>query len=263
MSIERGIAGRLPYAAVGAGGPVAFLAGGSPTTGVAGDGFVRAVLGPLGAVKDRRLIVFNRRPDLPADLTMRDLAVEQADAIRQLGAPMDVIGVSTGGSIAQQVAADHPDAVRRLVVLSSACRLGPLGRRLQAEVAAELRERHLRRAVGVGAGAIAPRGLRSIGRGVGWVAARRAIPSERAAADLLATLDAEDAFDLATCAPVTAPTLIIGGGRDRFYSPELFAETSALIAGSQLHVFADRGHVTVMRDRRAQAMIAGFLNWRG
>ena len=40
---------------------------------------------------------------------MADLAEEHADAIRSLGAgPVDVAGISTGGSIAQQFAAYYP-----------------------------------------------------------------------------------------------------------------------------------------------------------
>ena len=40
------------------------------------------------------------------------------------GTHVDVVGTSTGGSIAQQLAADHPETVRRLALLSTACRLG-------------------------------------------------------------------------------------------------------------------------------------------
>ena len=38
----------------------------------------------------------------------------------QLESPVDVIGTSSGGSIAQHFATDHPDLVRRLVSHSSA-----------------------------------------------------------------------------------------------------------------------------------------------
>lgn len=233
-----------------------------PVTGVSGDGFVRGALAPVRQLAgSRRLIVLNRRPDLPAGLTMGDLAAEYAAAITvHLGAPVDVVGTSTGGSIAQQLAADHPPTVRRLVLLSTACRLGPLARELQATVAAELRAGQTRRAASVAAAGLAPAGLRSVARGLGWAAARRAIPTASAAADLAATIEAEDGFDLAACAGVIqATTLIVGAGRDRFYSIDLFRETAALIPRSQLRVFPRRGHVSVTSDRRAQATIAGFL----
>jgi pimeloyl-ACP methyl ester carboxylesterase len=108
--------GPLPYAAVGDGPPLVSLAGLSPTTGFEGDGMVRATLGPLAALaRTRRVVLFNRRPGLPRGMTMAALAAEHADAIRAgLGGPVDVVGTSTGGSIAQQLAAEHPDAVARL-----------------------------------------------------------------------------------------------------------------------------------------------------
>jgi pimeloyl-ACP methyl ester carboxylesterase len=75
------------------------------------------------------------------------------------------------------------------------------------------------------------------------------------------TIEAEDGFDLAACAtPITAPTLIIAGRDDRFYSPALFEQTAQLIAGSSLHLISDRGHITVTRDRRFTPTLAAFLS---
>jgi pimeloyl-ACP methyl ester carboxylesterase len=211
VQIDRGTVGVVPYAAMGAGRPVVVLAGLSPRVGVAGDGFVRGVLAPVrGLAERRRLIVFNRRPGLALGLSMGELAAEYAEAIVRLGAPVDVVGVSTGGSIAQQLAADHGAVVGRLVLLSTACRLGGVGRQLQSTVAAELRAGRTRRAVSVAAGGIAPKSLRPVARGVGWLAAPRVVTSQSAAADLAVTLEAEDGLDLAKCeSRVQAPTLII------------------------------------------------------
>ena len=87
--------------------------------------------------ESRRVIYTNRRKRLPRGMTMGDLAEEHAAAIRALRAgPVDVAGISTGGSIAQQLAADHPELVDRLVLVSTACRLSPHGRALQRRVAA-------------------------------------------------------------------------------------------------------------------------------
>jgi len=255
------MAGDIPYAAVGDGRSIVICPGLWPTTGVHSNGLVRGALALVQRVGEGRKIVLNRRPGLPVDMTMGGLAGEYADVIRHhFSAPVDLVGSSTGGSIAQQLAADHPDIVRRLVLVSTACRLGPVGRELQARVAADLRAGRTRSATSLAAGSLAPRGFRTLARTVGWLAARRVLPGKTAIADLAITIEAEDRFDLADCArPIEAKTLIVAGGRDRFYGRELFEETTALIPGSIFKLIERRGHITVTTDRRVQATIAGFL----
>jgi pimeloyl-ACP methyl ester carboxylesterase len=263
VEIERGLAGARPYAATGSGSSVVVLAGLWPTTGVGSDQLVRGAVAPLRRLgSSRRLVVFNRRSHLPTGLTMVELAAEYADAVRaEFGAPVDVMGASTGGSIAQQLAGDHPEVVRRLVLVSTACRLGPVGRELQSQVAARLRAGQVRSAVSLAAANLAPRGLRTLARGLAWTAARHVLGDPTAAADLATTLEAEDGFDLARWAgAISARTLIVAGGRDRFYGSDLFRATAALIPGSQLLLLPRRGHITVASDARAQATIAGFLS---
>jgi pimeloyl-ACP methyl ester carboxylesterase len=263
VQIERGVMGQIPWAATGGGRPFVVLAGLSPHTGVASDRFVRAALAPVAKLTRRRQVfVLNRRRYLPDGLTMTACAAEHADALRSYFTdPVDLIGLSTGGSIAQQLAAEHPDTIRRLVLISTACRLGPTGRQMQAAVAAELRADEIRRAMAVAAGGLFPR-IGWLARGIGWTAGRRLVTDSIAAADLAATLEAEDGFDLARCpAAIQAPTLIIAGGRDRYYTPALFEETAALIPGSRLEMFRTKGHLAVTIDPTARAHIDGFLSW--
>lgn len=262
-TLERGTFAGVPYAALGAGRPLVVLPGLSPMTGVDSDRLVTGSLAPVRSLAGRRrLVVLNRWPGLPRDLTMAALARGHADAIREgfAGEPVDVLGVSTGGSIAQQLAAEHPDVVRRLVLLSTGCRLGPVGRRDQARVAELLRSGALRAACRAAGAGLVPPPLKPLGAVAGWLAANRVLGPPPASADLLATLDAEDAFDLAHCDdPIRAPTLIVAGGRDRFYGRDLLDQTQQLIPGSTVYVRPRRGHVTVTFDRRAVATIAGFL----
>lgn len=261
MDFTRGILDGLPYASVGAGDPIVVAAGLWPTTGVDSGIQVRCALAPLAAVRGRRLVVLNRRGGLDAGTTIGDLARGYADFIRTgLGHPVDVVGTSTGGSIAQVLAAEHPDVVNRLVLISTACRLGDDGRRLQADVAAELRAGRTRTAAARLMDAVAPSGLRAAARTAGWAGASRIFPGSDDAGDLAATLEAEDGFDLGLMPqPIKAKTLIVGGARDRFYSPCLFGETAQLIHDSQIRIYPHRGHTSVTLDRRPQSAIAGFL----
>jgi pimeloyl-ACP methyl ester carboxylesterase len=264
VQIERGFIGKYPFAAAGSGDPIVVLAGLSPTTGVEDGGTIRAALGPLGSLASRhRLVVLNRRPGLPRGMTIADLAAEHAEAIAQgLATPLDVVGVSTGGSIAQQLAADDPGTVRRLVLVSTACRLGPEGRRVQRQVAARLRAGARRQAFAVmGAGLVPPRRGQIPAGVMAWLLGPLVIRDRHGLDDMATTIEAEDGFDLANCrARIQAPTLIVAGGDDRFYTRELFEETARLIPGSQLRVLEKRGHVTVMTDRRFRAALSEFLS---
>jgi pimeloyl-ACP methyl ester carboxylesterase len=260
--LQRGTLGRYPYGALGNGAPIVVLAGLMPATGVEEDSTVRFAVGPLAALADRRrLVVLNRRPGLPRGMTMAELAAEHAQALRVgLPAPVDVVGTSTGGSIAQQLAADHPEVVRRLALVSTACRLGPEGRRLQRRVAARVRAGARGQALALLGASLVPPGRGQLVAGLaGRLIGPRLVPDAQGLDDMATTIEAEDSFDLAACPPIRAPTLILAGREDRFYAPELFAETARLIPGSRLYVLDGRGHITVMRDRRFATELTAFL----
>jgi pimeloyl-ACP methyl ester carboxylesterase len=58
--------------------------------------------------------------------------------------------------------------------------------------------------------------------------------------DLLVTLDAEDSFDVEADLPrITAPTLVIGGSKDNFYTEELFRRTAAGVQDGRVHLFPE------------------------
>jgi pimeloyl-ACP methyl ester carboxylesterase len=256
MRVERGVLGALPYAAVGEGPPLVLLAGLSPTTGVDGDVLLRSMLGPA-AFLPRRAIVFNRRPGMPLGMTMAQIAAEHAAAIRSGFGSVDVMGTSTGGSVAQQLAADHPDVVKRLVLASTACRLDGHGKALQRQVAARIRAGATRQALAVMAGSLVPHG-RVLAGTAGFLLGPRRV-KDADLADMATTIEAEDAFDLADLAPIRAPTLLIAGRDDRFYAPALFQQTAAMIAGCELLLLDGRGHITVLNDKRTRAALEGFL----
>lgn len=148
----------MPYAAVGNGPPLVVFAGLMPVTGVASDGVVNSALHPLlPLARSRRLVLFNRRDGLPRGMTMADLAREHADALRDgFATPVDLAGTSTGGTIAAQFSADHGELVARLALISAACRLGPVGKQLQAQVAAAIRSGRYRRAAATAAAGLVP-----------------------------------------------------------------------------------------------------------
>jgi pimeloyl-ACP methyl ester carboxylesterase len=261
MNVRESSVGGLPCLVAGSGPPLVVLAGLAPEAGVA-PGPMRRMheWSMLPWAREREVFYVNRRPGLPRGMTMAALAVEHAQALREaFDEPVDLLGVSTGGSIAQQLAAEHPDVVRRLALVSTGCRLGPDTQLLQRQVAARLRAGATRQALALMAGAAVVPALRLPAAWLGWILAPRLF-SESGLRDMATTIEAEDEFDLARLATVQAPTLLVGGGRDRFYDHDLFAQTAGLIPGCVLKMHPRRGHVTVLSDPRAVAQIRGFLN---
>jgi pimeloyl-ACP methyl ester carboxylesterase len=260
MDLERGTIGRLPFAAMGTGDPVLVIAGLAPVTGPGSDRMAQMTTGSIAPLAQRRrLVLVNRRAGLPRGMTMAEMAAEHAEAIRDgLGAPVDVVGTSTGGSIAQQLAADHPGVVRRLVLLSTACRLGPEGKRLQRAVAARVRAGAHRQAIALLAGELVPRGRLAAGI-VASILGPLVLRDRQGLDDMATTIEAEDAFDLAALGPIEAPTLIWCGREDRFYAPELFEETARLIPGSELHLLEGKGHVSALNDPRMRETVSRLL----
>jgi pimeloyl-ACP methyl ester carboxylesterase len=257
---ERAQLGPLP-ALVAGDGPDALLVGGLlPVAGVDGAArrLVEGALRPFA--RSRRVTAVNRRPGLPRGVTMAQIAAEHAEAIRAgfPGGPVDVIGVSTGGSIAQQLAADHPGVVRRLVLCGTGARLEGQIKADQRAVAARVRAGAPRRAFAVMAAALAP--SRAAGVALGAAAALLGPRWFDDLDDLASTIEAEDAFDLAACAaPIRAPTLLVAGAEDRFYPRPLLEATAALIPDSRIETIPGRGHVSVMDDPRLAAAVERFL----
>ncbi len=209
----------------------------------------RYALGPYSFLGHRYTVfVVLRRPGMPHGYSMADMAADVATTIRQeFGGPVDVVGVSTGGSIVQHLAADHPDVVRRLVIHSSACALSPAARDLQLRVAELAAERRWTAASELLVDAVVPRRgipprarpliVWPVSRLLSW-SSRRADPS-----DLVVTILAEDAHDFrGRLHEIAAPTLLVAGAEDPFYTEALFRETAAGIPGARLILYPGMGH---------------------
>jgi pimeloyl-ACP methyl ester carboxylesterase len=258
---EGSLHGGLPYLAVGAGPPLVVFSGLSAEhanpTGL-GRWLALQTLKPMA----RHFTVYtvNRKPGLPAGSTIGDLAGHYADAIaREFPGPVCVWGISTGGSIAQQFAIDHPQLVRRLVLAATACRLSPYGRQVQRRLAELVKVDQPRRAYA----ALGPALAATAAGGRGFAALMWLFGGSQRVddpSDMLVTVAAEDVFDAAAqLHRITAPTLLVAGGRDRFYSPELFRETAERIPGARLRLYPDKGHAGVMTHKPAIREIVAFL----
>ncbi|MGR0218374.1 alpha/beta fold hydrolase [Agromyces sp. ZXT2-6] len=237
----------LPYLRMGSGRPLLFIPGLTADHRVPEGADLTFQTRPiLPLTRSREVWWVNRRAGLPAAVSMAGIAADYAEVIRsRLTAPIDVFGTSTGASVALALAVDQPELIRRLVV-NGAHRLGDGGRRTQQVMARELRAGRPRRAAAAEFAAVASGSVSGgLMSAMGWLTGRTVYGGDRS--DLLAVIDAEDAFDVGErLGRITAPTLVIGGARDRFYGADLFRETAERIPDSRLILYPDRGHM-VMR----------------
>ncbi|MEV6277717.1 alpha/beta hydrolase [Nocardia sp. NPDC051832] len=249
----------LPYLAMGSGDPLVFLrwfsADHANPTGWMRDAELKA-LAPLA--RNFRVYAVGRAPGMAAGTTMADIATQHAEALRtEFGGAVDVLGISSGGSVALQLAADHPEAVRKLVIASSGYRLERAASDSQVKFgeAAARGERALHHMASVGFANPVVARLAAAGM---WLLDPLARPKNPA--DTLAFVLAEDAFDLdGRLADVTAPTLVIGGERDGFYPVENFRRTADGIPHSHLIIYPGAGHMGAIKHPRFAPDVTGFL----
>ncbi len=236
LSVREGILkGGLSFIAEGSGPPLVLFRSVMPSsknpTGMARWAEKRLIR-PL----TQRFTVYaiGRRPGLLSGTTMADLAADYAHAIEEefKGNAVDVVGMSTGGSIALQFAADYPGLVHRLALVATAYRLGPVGRDVQSCYADLLAAGNSRKALkALATGITASRSGQWLLGGFLWLLAPLS-PVEDPSGTV-AMLMAEDAFDLGDrLGEIAAPTLLIGGDCDRNYSPDLIKQTAER-SGSQ------------------------------
>ena len=198
--------------------------------------------------KDFTTYVVTRRPGLPSGYTMQDMSDDYATMIKEeFGKPVDVIGMSTGGSIAQHFAADHPDLIRRLIIHSSAYVLSDEAKRLQMHVALLARQRQWRKAYATMFAHILPRSrvVACIARPIVWLGSLSAglLGAPEDPSDFAVTVEAEDKHDFKDrLAQITAPTLLVAGNKDPFYPESLFRETAEGIPNARLIIYEGMGH---------------------
>lgn len=262
MRMSEGTTARgLPYLTFGSGPPVVVLPGITGRHRNPPRWRATRIAPGLRTLAERRTIhLLQLRPGLPRGTSMADLADDVAAAIREDlgGGPLAVYGVSTGGSVALQLSVDHPGLVSRLVVACAAACLGEGGRRRQRRLAELTTAGRPREAWAQLAPVLATSPLgRWAMRTASWLAGG---PGPQEAGDLLAVIEAEDGFDVRSrLHQVAAPTLVLGGALDGYYSAELFVATADGIPDSQLVLRPRAGHVSTLTHRSAARAVTTFL----
>jgi pimeloyl-ACP methyl ester carboxylesterase len=192
---------------------------------------------------DYTIYMVTRRPGLPDGYTLKDMADDYAIMItEEFGGPIHVIGLSTGGSIAQHFAADHPELLGRLVIHSSAHTLSDEAKRIQMRAARFAQQRNWRAAnAEILRFVVPPNRAAPLLIWLGSLMMSLSAPKDPS--DMVVTVEAEDKHAFKTRLPeITAPTLVVAGDQDACYTETLFRETAAGIPNSRLILYEGMRH---------------------
>jgi len=211
-----------------------------------------------GLADSYKIYIVSRRPGLPPGYSMSDMANDYAVMIKnELGGVADIIGVSTGGAIAQHFAIDHPDLVRRLVLAMTGFRLTEEGKELQIKVAALARKGKRRAASALLGTAVIRRGIaKHVFKWFMWLLGPFMVPADPS--DGIVEIEAEDRHDLSDRLDrIKSDTLVIGGAEDFFYPVR---ETAGKIPNARLVLYPNLGHNAMFaRSRQFGEEIRAFL----
>jgi pimeloyl-ACP methyl ester carboxylesterase len=208
--------------------------------------------------------VINRRRGMPPGYTTLDMAADYAAVLEQELGPSHIMGFSTGGEIAQYVATDHPSSVSSLILIVSACRLSVTGREICERWQALAREgswQDLR--TDMASVAMSGETNKRLARLFMGVFGRLVIKAPSDPQDFLTTLGADLGHDTTErLGEISAPTLVVGGTEDSFYSEDTTRETAEKIPDATLCLYEGVGHgVPKERKRRYEEDSLAFLGY--
>lgn len=191
-----------------------------------------------------KVYMFSRRNNLPEGYTIRDMAADQAAAMKALGITnADIMGVSQGGMIAQYLAIDFPELVRKLVlVVTTACANDILKKSIDNWATMAHQDDYQ--------GIMVDTSLKSYSETyqkkhrlalslVGKIGKPKDYMRFLIQANACRNHDAREELHKITC-----PTFIVGGDNDQIVGPTSSEELADFISNHLLFIYKKLGHAT-------------------
>lgn len=192
---------------------------------------------------DLTVMDVGRRPDLAPGSTAADIADDYAAVIReQWGRPVGVMGFSSGGGYAQWLAIRHPELVDRLVLAFTGHRIPGEARIAQRRAVDHALAGRWRAGYATLGPWFIPDHPR-IASAALWLLGPLVGGRRKDLRALRIDADADDVFDASDhIGAIGCPTLVLSGGRDRAYPPEVTGELVAGIPGARHIDYPTAGH---------------------
>lgn len=233
----------MSYASFGSGNKVLILLPGLSDGLATVDGKALMLAAPYRLFfKDYTVFMFSRKNELPDSYSIREMADDQAEAMRKLGIEKaSVIGVSEGGMIAQYLAIDHADLVERLVIAVSAPNANDTVHSVvESWIELAKQDNHKRLMIDTAEKSYSEAYLkkyRKIYPVIGWIGKPKNYHRFLVNTNAILNFDCFDELNKIIC-----PTLIIGGEADQIVGSDASYKIHQQIKGSELYMYEKFGH---------------------
>ena len=209
--------------------------------------------------KEYTVYMFSRKDEMPVGYSIRDMAADQAKALKLLGIEkVSIMGVSQGGMIAQAFAVDYPEMIEKLVIVVSAPRANEL---IQDNVSTWIAlaeqgdHKHLMvdtAEKGYTEGYL--KKYRKMYPVLGMVGKPKNYGRFLVNARAILGFDAQEELEQICC-----PTYIIAGGADKTVGVEASHVMKERIRNSELYVYEDLGHAAYEEAKDFYHRVFGWL----
>ncbi|HEV2414934.1 MAG TPA: alpha/beta fold hydrolase [Candidatus Dormibacteraeota bacterium] len=196
------------------------------------------------------------------DGSLRQLGDDLAALMDAIGVDSaDVAGFSLGGTIAMRVAIDHPERVRRLVLVATSSRVGRSAAEWYRQ-RVDMVTRHdaqLRQTLDHDTADVYAQSPNELEEGL--VIRRQSTADPRGYSNACAAMAALNAAPLdPELRKIQAPTLIVASDKDQHCPPKAAEIIATGITGSRLEILPDAGHpIPVEKPRELARLINSFL----
>ena len=205
------------------------------------------------------MLMFSRKEPLPEKYSIREMAADQASAMKLLGMKKaSVLGVSQGGMIAQYLAIDHPEMVEKLVLAVTRPRADELVRsNVEKWMSLAINGDHKSLMIDTAEKSYSEAYLkkyRKVYPVIGAVGKPADYGRFLSNADAIMNFDATGELDKISC-----PVLIIAGQEDKIVGADASYELHEKISGSELFVYEGLGHAAYEEAADFNGRVFAFL----
>lgn len=248
---KKGVFGNgIPYVRFGKGEKPLLVFSGGPGNDLPSGLMLRMFTSGFKRLAQNYMVwVVTRKFGLPEGYSTRDMSEDYATMIRDEfdGGPINVVGVSYGGLIAQHLAADHPKLILRLVIAMAAYKVGDEGKQLDTKYAELMSQGKTRKASTTMISILYPGGIKKhLFKFLMWLFGPLVSSKPTNPSDLLVEAKAECKHDSKNqLAKINVPTLVIAGDNDFYFPEALYRETAARIPTAKIILYEGVGHMAM------------------